>query len=71
MLTAQAHGGLMSTTGIDLLAQTHCGLLAAVLIPVRVSRGYAEDRRSRLRRKAVLEDDELLLILNTIMEVIQ
>ena len=77
MLISQVHAGLLNETGIDLLAQTHMGLLAAVRIAVddgepAFGGGYgplAEKRKAK--RRLLDEDEEILMVIKAIAEVIQ
>lgn len=73
MLTAQVHQGLLTDSGIDLLAQSHDGLLAAAVIPVEPVRWFDGGESPLLRRRAKQrrEDEEILSILMTAMESIQ
>lgn len=70
MLTAQVHRGLLADSGIDLLAQSHQGLLAAVEIPVEPKIRYVSSIDWNLRRRQ-REEEEILLIMQAIMEVYQ
>jgi hypothetical protein len=63
MLTAQVHRGLLADSGIDLLAQSHQGLLAAVEIPVEPQAVWPSGsidwnlrRRQRTSRSPAISD---------------
>jgi hypothetical protein len=77
MLTAQVHGGLMAASGVDLLAQTHMGLLAAVVIPVQqdddhaFGGGYGPLVEARRKRRVDDQNHDILMIIKAIAEVLQ
>ena len=77
MLISQVHAGLMNETGIDLLAQTHMGMLAAVRIavdddwPMRGG-GYGPLAVAKESKRRLLDDDEeILMVIKAIAEVLQ
>jgi hypothetical protein len=61
-LTAQAHGGFLSDTGIDLLAQAHDGFLFTFQEAVReFKRGFVSALPPRTTKRRRDDDDVLLL----------
>ena len=77
MLTAQTHGGMLADAGVDLLAQTHMGMLYSTVIPVppAVRRPKGGGGVFRPTQKddfewAEIEDDEIVIILRTFLEAI-